>query len=127
MRQIITVLLIIVGVIHLLPVTGVFGRQQLVELYGLPVDEPNLEILLRHRAVLFGMLGLFLIVAAFMPALQLHACTAGLLSVGSFLWLAWSVGDYSPQIQRVVVADSIALLCLIIAIAIHLVVHRRAG
>lgn len=127
MRQLITVLLIIVGVIHLLPVTGVLGRQQLVELYGLPFDEPNLEILMRHRAVLFGMLGLFLVVAAFTPVLQLHACIAGLLSVGSFLWLAWSVGGYSPQIRRVVVADIIALLCLIIALAIHLVVHRRAG
>jgi hypothetical protein len=127
MRQLITVLLIIVGVIHLLPVTGMLGRQQLAELYGLPVEEPNLEILMRHRAVLFGMLGLFLIVAAFTPALQPHAFTAGLLSVGSFLWLAWSVGDYSSQIRRVVVADIIALLCLIIAMAIYLVVQRRAG
>jgi hypothetical protein len=127
MRQIITVLLIIVGVIHLLPVTGMLGRQQLARLYGLAVDEPNLEILMRHRAVLFGMLGLFLIVAAFTPALQPHAYIAGLLSVGSFLWLAWSVGDYNLQLRRVVVADIVALFCLIIAIAIYLVVHRRAS
>ena len=127
MRQLITALLIIVGVIHLLPVTGLLGRQQLAELYGLAVDEPNLEILMRHRAALFGALGLFLIVAAFTPALQLHAFTAGLLSVGSFLWLAWSVGGYNPQIRRVVVADLVALLCLIVAVAIYFLVHRRAS
>jgi hypothetical protein len=125
MRQLITVLLIVVGIIHLLPVTGALGSRQLAELYGFPVDEPNLEILMRHRAVLFGLLGLFLIAAAFTPALQIHAFTAGLLSVGSFLWLAWSVGDYSPQIRRVVVADIIALLCLVIAIAAYLIVHPR--
>lgn len=127
MRQLITILLIVAGVIHLLPVTGVLGRQQLTELYGLAVDDPNLEIVMRHRAVLFGVLGLLLIVAAFTPALQLHAFTAGLISAGSFLWLAWSVGGYSPHIRRVVVADVIALLCLIVAVMIHLVVHRRAS
>lgn len=127
MRQLITILLIVAGVIHLLPVTGVLGRQQLAELYGLVFDEPNLEIMTRHRAVLFGLLGMFLIVAAFTPALQPHAFTAGLISAGSFLWLTWSVGGYSPHIRRVVVADVIALLCLIVAVMIHLVVHRRAS
>ena len=127
MRLLITVLLVVAGLIHLLPVTGALGRQQLADLYGLAFDEPNVEILMRHRAVLFGILGVFLIVAAFIPALQLHAFTAGLLSVGSFLWLAWSVGDYSPPIRRVVVADIIALLCLIIALVAHLVVYRKAG
>jgi hypothetical protein len=127
MRLLITSLLLVVGVIHLLPVTGVLGRQQLAELYGLPFAEPDLEILMRHRAVLFGILGLFLIVAAFTPTLQLHAFSAGLLSVGSFLWLAWSVGGYSPQIRRVVVADLVALFCLIVALALYLLAQRRAG
>ena len=113
-RHVVSITLVITGVIHLLPLSGVLGAEQLARLYGMPFDEPNLEILMRHRAVLFGLLGAFLIAAAFMPALQPAAFIAGFASVVSFLWLAWSVGGYNPQISRVVVADVVALVCLVI-------------
>ena len=96
------------------------------KLYGMPFGEPNLEILMRHRAVLFGLLGAFLIAAAFMPALQTAAFIAGFASVVSFLWLAWSVGGYNPQISRVVVADVVALVCLVIG-GVVLVVRMQGN
>ena len=71
--------LVIVGIIHLLPVTGFLGVSRLSALYGIAFEDPNLAILMRHRAVLFGLLGLFLIYAAFRPALQLLALIAGFL------------------------------------------------
>lgn len=113
-RHVVSITLVITGVIHLLPLSGVLGADQLAKLYGMPFGEPNLEILMRHRAVLFGLLGAFLIAAAFMPALQTAAFIAGFASVVSFLWLAWSVGGYNAQISRVVVADVVALVCLVI-------------
>lgn len=113
-RHVVSVTLVITGVIHLLPLSGVLGADQLARLYGLPFHEPNLEILMRHRAVLFGLLGAFLIAAAFMPVLQTAAFIAGFVSVVSFLWLAWRVGGYNPHISRVVVADGVALVCLLI-------------
>ena len=87
-RYVVTIMLVVVAVIHLLPLSGVLGSERLSTLYGISFDEPNLAILMRHRAVLFGLLGLFLLFAAFRPAFQLLAFTAGFVSVLSFLWLA---------------------------------------
>ena len=126
MRHLVSTMLVVVAVIHLLPLSGVLGGERLNALYGLSFDEPNLSILMRHRAVLFGILGLFFLVAAFQPALQVPAFIAGLVSVASFLWLARSVGGYNAQVARVVVADVVALICLLIGIAAY-VYGRRAG
>ena len=60
MQKAISILLVIVGIIHLLPVSGVLGAERLSALYGLSFQEPNIAILMRHRAVLFGLLGVFL-------------------------------------------------------------------
>jgi hypothetical protein len=114
MRYLVSAMLVVVGIIHLLPVSGVLGAERLTALYGLSFDEPNLAILMRHRAVLFGLLGLFLVAAAFRPDLQGIALVAGFLSVLSFLYLAWSVGGYNAQIGRVFLADIVALVCLVI-------------
>lgn len=72
MRHVASAMLFIVGVIHLLPLSGVLGAERLGLLYGLQFHEPNLAILMRHRAVLFGLLGAFFIAAAFQPSWQAH-------------------------------------------------------
>lgn len=113
MRYLVSAMLIVVAIIHLLPLSGVLGSERLGSLYGIRFDEPNLEILMRHRAVLFGLLGVFLLYAAFRPAFQLVALVAGFVSVLSFLILAWSVGGYNAQVGRVFLADLAALVCLI--------------
>jgi len=115
MNTLISAMLLVVAIIHLLPLSGVLGSERLTALYGLPFNEPNLAILMRHRAVLFGLLGVLLMIAAFKPSWQAAALVAGFVSVLSYLWLAWSVGDYNAQLARVFNADIIALLCLIIA------------
>ncbi len=108
-------MLVIVGIIHLLPATGAGGVSRLAALYGITAADPNLEILMRHRAILFGLLGAYLIYAAFRPALQPLALVAGFVSVVSFLWLAYSVGQFNEQLSRVVVADVLAMVCLGVA------------
>ncbi len=115
MKTSVTVLLLVVGVIHLLPVTGVLGAERLAALYGMEMTDSNLEILLRHRAVLFGLLGGFLIYAAFVPPAQPPAIVAGLASVVSFLWLARPVSEINEALTRVVIADWLALACLLVA------------
>lgn len=119
MRQLISAMLVIVAVIHLLPLSGVLGSARLTALYGIPFDEPNLAILMRHRAVLFGLLGAFLLYAAFRPAFQPVAFLAGFASIVSFLYLAWSVGGYNALVGRVFTADLVALACLVIAAAAY--------
>lgn len=126
MQFVVSAMLVIVGLIHLLPLSGVLSGERLTALYGLPFDEPNLAILMRHRAVLFGLLGLFLLYAAFKPSVQVLALVAGFVSVISFLWLAKVTGSYNANIARVFTADIIALVCLIVGAAAY-AFARRAG
>lgn len=125
MRYLASAMLVIVAIIHLLPLSGAIGGERLAALYGLSFNDPNLAILMRHRAVLFGILGLFLLFAAFRPQFQVIAFIAGFVSVVSFLWLAWSVGGYNTQIARVFMADIVALACLIIGFVAYLYIQRH--
>ena len=115
MERVITALLIITGLIHLLPLPGVLGAERLATLYGVAIEDPSLEILMRHRAVLFVLLGSFIVYAAFKPPLQVLAIAGGLASVVSFIAIAWAVGDYNDAVQKVVIADIIAAMALVIA------------
>jgi len=124
MRYLVSAMLVIVAIIHLLPLSGVIGSERLASLYGISFAEPNIAILMRHRAVLFGLLGLFLLFAAFAPRLQVSAFVIGFVSVVSFLWLASSVGSYNAAIGRVVTADIVALVCLIVGAAAYAYVQH---
>jgi hypothetical protein len=114
MRFIVASILLAVGIIHLLPLSGVLSAARLFDLYGITFEDPNLEILMRHRAVLFGLLGIFLLTSAFLPNLQLAALITGFVSVVSFLYLAYLVGGYNDQVNRIVTADKAALVCLLV-------------
>lgn len=120
MHRIVPIALVVVGLIHLLPVTGVLGAAQLERLYGVALSDPGLVLLMRHRAVLFGLLGVFLIVAAFRPVMRGLALVAGLVSVLSFLLLAALTAEINAAIARVVIADWIALGLLLVAGAVQL-------
>ena len=124
MKYLVSAMLVLVGVIHLLPLSGVLGSERLASLYGLQFIEPNLEILMRHRAVLFGLLGAFMVFAAFKPAYRTMAFIGGFISVVSFLFLTWAVGGYNEQIGRVFVADLVALGCLTVGSVVHAFLQR---
>lgn len=119
MTKLIAGLLIVAGIIHLLPLPGVLGADRLLALYGVRLDDPNLIILMQHRAVLFGLLGFFLIGAAFKPALQPAALIAGLVSVVSFLFIALTAEAYNAAILNIVIADVVALVALLVAAACY--------
>ncbi|WP_223164833.1 phosphopantetheine adenylyltransferase [Massilia mucilaginosa] len=110
-------MLIVAALIHLIPVTGVLGESSLAQLYGVRLHDRNLLILMQHRAVMFGLVGLLLIAAALIPAYRPLAYFAGLVSVTSFLMLAWWAGDYNFSIGRVVSADLVVAACLLVALA----------
>ncbi len=114
MSRVSSAALLLVALIHLLPLPGVLGGEVLVRLYGIPVDNPDLALLLRHRAVLFGLLGIGMIVSVAWPAWRPAAYCAAFVSVISFLVLAALEYPAQPAIQRVVIADVIALVLLVI-------------
>lgn len=126
MRLLVSVLLLLVGLIHLLPLPGLFGSERLAALYGLDFGEPNLALLMCHRAVLFGLLGGGCVIAAFRPSWQGVMLAAAAISAGSFLLLALTGGSYNAAIARVVTVDAIAVGAIAIAAVLrHLDLRRR--
>ena len=112
MRVFVRIAFILVALVNLGPVIGVASAARLNNLYGITIANPNVEILLRHRAVLFGIVGLLLLLAAFKPSLRLVAVSFGLLSMLSFVFVAVVVASYSPEIGRVLVIDVAASVIL---------------
>lgn len=120
MRFVVPAVLCAVALIHLLPLVGVWSAARVASLYGVAVQDPNLELLLRHRAVLFGLLATFLAVAAFQRSLHGWALAAGAVSVGAFLLLALTVGPINGALSTVVKVDGVALVLLVVGMVVHL-------
>jgi hypothetical protein len=112
-------LLLVPAAIHLVPLVGLLGPAQLTSLYGLDFSDPSLEILMRHRAVLFGLLGALLLAAAFVPRLRTLALVGGFASVLSFFALAYGIPGGNAQVMRVAAVDWIAFGCLVAAAVLH--------
>src|SRR5262245_44777622 len=119
MNYIVSAMFIVAGIIHLLPLSGVLGGERLAMLYGFSCVEPNLAIIMRHRAVLFGLLGGLLVFAAFHQPTQLIAFILGFISVVSFLALAWSIGGYNYQLRRVFIADVVAFVFVVVGVIVY--------
>jgi hypothetical protein len=115
----ITILLIIVAVIHIIPISGFAGIARLESLYGIPISGNNMEILMRHRAILFGILGVFFAYAAFTPSVQPLAFLAAFATLGSFFYLAISVGEYNAAIRKIVIGDIVAAISLFGAVILY--------
>jgi hypothetical protein len=120
MRFVVPSVLVLVALIHALPVMGVVGATKLSQLYGIPVQEANLELLLRHRAALFGLLAVFLAYAALRPELHRVALIAGIVSVVSFLALAHLASPLNLALKTVVRVDWVAFILLLVGVLAHL-------
>jgi hypothetical protein len=120
MRFIVPAALLFTAFIHVLPVVGVLGSHKLQTLYGVTLEDSNVVLMLRHRALLFGLLAAFLAYAAFRPDLHRLALLGGAFSVCSFLVLAWSTAGTNAAITRVVWADLAVLVALCVAAVAHL-------
>ena len=117
----ITVLMLVVAAIHLIPISGFFGTQMLASLYAVDITNDNLEILMRHRAMLLGILGGIFVYAAFNRVIQPIAFVVAFVSIASFFALCFSVGDFNHAIRKVVIADIIATIALLGAIILYVV------
>ncbi len=120
MRRVVPACLLVVALIHAIPVLGLFSPRAISALYGLSVTDANLEVALRHRAALFGLLAFFLAYSAFIPSLHRLALVAGFVSVVAFLALAAMVGPLNQAMVGVVRADLLALVLLGLATVMHL-------
>ena len=100
------------ALIHLAPLSGVLSAERLEKLYGAKIKDPNVLLAMRHRAVIFGVLGLGLIAAMVWPSVALPVIVGTILSDLAFLVLALMTPDRSPQMTKVLAADVFSLICL---------------
>ncbi|MEQ8269118.1 MAG: hypothetical protein RH982_18160 [Parvibaculum sp.] len=116
---VIGIIFVLAGLLNAYPAIGMLGAKQLNSLYGLDFTEANLLTLMQHRAVMLGLIGLFLIVAAFRRELQPAGFTLGFASMLSFVVFARVQGDPSPWISRVATADIAGSALLAVALVLY--------
>jgi len=120
MRQVAAVMLLLIALVHLPPLVGVLGTARLEALYGLPIAGQDLAILMRHRAVLFGLLGAYQLWAVFRPAHRTLAFVAGIVSLAAFLALVYSTPGHNAALARLATIDTVALVFAVVGLGAHL-------
>lgn len=126
-ERIIMALIALAGVINFLPVVGVVSSARIESLYGIELADPALEVLLRHRAVLFGLVGGFMIVAAFKKSLHAMAIVGGLIAMLSFMGLYYFASDQPQSLLSIVYADIAGVISLSVALALKMIDRRGKG
>jgi hypothetical protein len=115
-------LLVIVGLVNVAPVIGVLGPESLGRLYGFAGPEGDLLILMRHRALLFGIVGAFILCSAFKQRLQPAAMLMAAVSMLGYMLLVFLADEPGAKLYRVALIDLIACVPLLIA----MVLYRRS-
>lgn len=114
------VILVLVGLINFFPVIGVTSAERLASLYGIPVTGGDLLILLQHRALLFGVLGSFIIFSAFHGPLRRAAVAMGLVSMLGFIVILLASDEHGAMLSGIAVVDAVASLALaVIAVSVY--------
>ena len=103
-------LLVLAGLVNLAPVIGVISAARVESLSGVTLaGRPDLEILLRHRAVLFGLLGAAMLYGAFDRDWFWPALGFGLVSMIAYAVLSAMIGGYGSQLKLVLTMDVIGV------------------
>ena len=119
MKHLTTALFVIPGIINFIPVIGVFSNERLAQLYQIDPLDTDLALLLRHRAVLLGIVGALLIVSAFQIHIRTQATIAGMISMVSFLVLMAMLEISNPALVKVAWMDVLAIAMLALGYLLH--------
>lgn len=116
MNHVVTICLVIVGLINILPLVGVLSADKMMTAYDIELASNELIILMRHRALMFGLLGGFILVSAFNPNLQVSAMVMAFISMAGFVILTFLDGPHNTSISKIVLVDVVGLVILSIAV-----------
>jgi hypothetical protein len=123
--QLIAFCLIVVGLINFVPVMGLLSAQKLESAYSIELASNDLVILMRHRALLFGVLGGFILYAAFVSSYQGAAMIMAAVSMVGYAALVYLVGGYNGSIFKVLVIDVVGIVFLAIAVILKYAVKSH--
>lgn len=116
LSKISTVSLFIVGIINFLPIVGLLGSKSLESAYGIKLSSSDLILLMQHRALLFGLLGGFILYSIIKPVYQPAAMCMAAISMVGFAVLVHLTGVSNSSITKVLYIDYIGILFLLVAI-----------
>ena len=106
--------LAIAAIINLLPAILAFLPKKISTSYGVEVPDANYELLLRHRAVLFAIIGGVMVYSSISRTVYDLSAIIGLVSMVSFLIL-WKLvdGKINSKLLKVVKIDVVGILILL--------------
>lgn len=120
MELIFRICLFIAGVINILPSILAFFPDKIATSYGITIPDQNYELLLRHRAVLFGIVGGIMIFSAISKKNYSMAVCIGLISMISFVILLNLVqGEINPELFKIMKIDIIGIIILVFGFALY--------
>jgi len=115
-----SLMLVLVGLINLIPVLGVFSASQMAQTYAIDIDTTDLELLMRHRALLFGIIGGFVLVAVIKPSYRPPAMMMAGVSMSGFMVLTLMLTGINDALYKIFWADVLGLGCLLVAVILSL-------
>lgn len=114
------VTLLIAGIINVIPSLIAFSPSRITASYGIVIPDANFELLLRHRAVLFGIVGGLMIYSAITKTYYDLATLVGMISMVSFLLLYFTIDDeINAALAAVMKIDAFAILLLLIGFLLY--------
>ncbi|PKA99618.1 hypothetical protein B0O79_3335 [Flavobacteriaceae bacterium MAR_2009_75] len=111
--------LLTTGGINILPSILAFLPEKISKSYGIEIPNVNFELLLRHRAVLFGIVGGIMIYAAISKKYYATSVTVGLISMFSFIVLYFLMDGVNTALERVMQIDIVAVVFLLIGFLVY--------
>ncbi len=114
MENIFRTTLFIAGAINALPILIAFLPEKIKGSYGIEVPDSNYELLLRHRAILFGIVGGIMIYSAITKKYYDLAVLIGAISMISFVLFFFKIGNINTELRKVMLIDVVGIVILAI-------------
>jgi len=120
MEVVFRICLFIAGVINFVPSILAFVPNKISESYGIEIPNSNYELLLRHRAILFGIIGGIMIYSAIAKKNYSMSVFIGMISMISFVILMNLVnGEINPELTKVMMIDLVGIIILLVGFLLY--------
>jgi hypothetical protein len=126
-NKIILVLLLVVGIINFIPVFGIISSLKISQAYSINMASNDINILMRHRALLFGIIGGFIFYSIYRPKFQPAAMLMAAISMSGFLLILYLEGGYNDALFKVAIVDICGLVCLLILVILKYLVLNNTN
>jgi hypothetical protein len=111
-------ILVVIGVITASPVITALNPNGITSLYNVTFEDDAVLLLVKHRQVMLGVLGVALVYGAFFYHLRIMVITAAVISKLAFVGLCLTTPNLTQGIQRVIYFDTVSIVLLLIAAVI---------